>query len=730
MNQTSTSINEHDQLCSADLAINQIPQRVSAAKRILFLALTGILLLTSITTQAQRKMENLGRGTVAMRKDADEVFVSWRILGLEFNAGVKYNLYRGTTLIASNLNVSNFTDVITTNSTYQVAPVVGGVVQAKSPTVAVTTTIHGTNTLPCLKVPIRNTAGYTPKFIFTGDLDGNGELDFVFTKQPDDPAKTILLEAYTSKGVFLWQADMGPNSVNKYNIEPGSSTLDRGHGDNFTVYDLNSDGKAEVIVRIANGVKFGDGTTFTYAADNNRQFISILNGMTGAQLAYKSVPTNFLSDGPMNGHMGIAYIDGVNPSVIWESKNRVGDGDFNQMITAYTWLGGNVSLNWTRLRPAAGSNAWPDGHQIRCVDVNGDGKDDVLPMGHVINGTNGTVLYSLNATGGVVHGDRFQVGDFDPSRPGLEGYNIQQNNPTGMAWSYYDAKTGQILKKQTIPAPPLVDYGRGLAGDFDPTVAGWEFWTFTDGMYNINGSKTSTAMPASYPNMKIWWDGDVLSENLDNGKLSKWDHVGDFENRLYTFKNYIDVGANVPGLYGDILGDWREEIVYLADDKNSLLIFTPITPTSTRLYTLLHNPEYRLCLTSRGYYASTMTDFYLGNGMATPPTPNIVYANRTTPTGTFQTAASNESVLSLANLTDLESNSEMVVYPNPSSAAFKVTVGGSFDYVIYDQAGNKVEAGNGSNSSTQIGASLKPAIYILNVTTSVGETKKYKLIKQ
>lgn len=696
-------------------------------KTVAIIAFSALLLLVTNVGQAQRKMENLGRGTVAMRSSASQVFVSWRILGLEFNAGVKYNLYRGTTLIASNLNVSNYVDNITTNSTYQVAAVVGTTVQPKSPAVNVTTTIHGTNTIPCLKVPIRNTAGYTPKFIFTGDLDGNGELDFVFSKQPDDPAKTILLEAYTSKGVFLWQADMGPNSVNKYNIEPGSSTLDIGHGDNFTVYDLNSDGKAEVIVRVANGVKFGDGSTFSYAADNNRQFIVILNGMTGAQLAYKSVPTDFLADGPMNGHMGIAYIDGINPSIIWEAKNRVGSGNFNEMITAYTWLGGGISLNWTRLRPAASEGSFPDGHQIRCLDVNGDGKDDVLPMGHAINGTNGTVLYSLKATANMNHGDRFQIGDMDPSRPGLEGYAIQQNNPTGMAWGYYDAKTGALLKSQTLA--PTVDYGRGLAGDFDPTVAGWEFWTFTDGIYNVNGTRTSTVLPASYPNMRIFWDGDNLSENLDNGKMTKWNHVGDYEDRLYTFRNYIQVGANVPGLYGDIIGDWREEIVYLADDKNSLLIFTSTAPTSIRMYTLLHNPAYRNCLTSRGYYASTGTDFYFGNGMVAPPTPNIVYANRTTPTGTFQIKA-DDQLLSLSTINELETTeAATVVFPNPSSEAFNISVGGSFNYVIYDQSGKKVEAGSGDNNS-KIGGNLKPAIYILNITTSTGEVKKYKLVKQ
>lgn len=39
---------------------------------------------------------------------------------------------------------------------------------------------------------------------------------------------------------------MGPNSENQNNIEPGSSALNVGHWDGITVYDFDSDGKAEV----------------------------------------------------------------------------------------------------------------------------------------------------------------------------------------------------------------------------------------------------------------------------------------------------------------------------------------------------------------------------------------------------------------------------------------------------------------------------------------------------
>ena len=73
------------------------------------------------------------------------------------------------------------------------------------------------------------------------------------------PASRQVLEAYKRDGTFLWRVDMGPNSRQQDNIEPGSSTISVGNWDGVTVYDLDSDGKAEVIISTANGVVFGDG---------------------------------------------------------------------------------------------------------------------------------------------------------------------------------------------------------------------------------------------------------------------------------------------------------------------------------------------------------------------------------------------------------------------------------------------------------------------------------------
>src|SRR5690606_18039046 len=199
---------------------------------------------------------------------------------------------------------------------------------------------------PFYKIPIVPTPGYYVLHVNVGDVDGDGEYDFILDKQPkEDNSKPTLVEAYKRDGTFLWQIDLGPNSTNRDNINPGSSAINAGHGDNITVYDINNDGKAEVILRTANGVKFADGKTVA-DVNNNRQYMSVINGLTGVEISRTLYNNLHLDRGPMQGHLAIAYLDGINPSVVWEAKNRNADGSFNEYVTAWDWKGGTLVQKW------------------------------------------------------------------------------------------------------------------------------------------------------------------------------------------------------------------------------------------------------------------------------------------------------------------------------------------------------------------------------------------------
>ncbi|MBN2164717.1 MAG: autotransporter-associated beta strand repeat-containing protein [Marinilabiliaceae bacterium] len=577
-------------------------------KRIILLL---VVVFSLAGLNAQRKMENLGRGTVAVR-NGSSTFVSWRIKADEFNNGTTYNLYRDNSLVASGLSVSNYSDTYSSGSKYSVAAVVDGVEQPQSLQV-------GIESSQIITVPLNNIGSYHIPMVWSGDLDGDSEYEFVVVRIPNDASQTIKLEAYDVDGSRFWQIDLGPLSINRDNIEGDAAVLCNGMWDGVTVYDLDMDGKSEVILKTANGTVLGDGTKVTFS-NNIQNFISVLNGQTGAEISRVALPDIFISDGPLQSQLAIAYLDGINPSVIAKAKNRKDNGWFNRLIAAYDYSSGTISEQWLWTDPGN----CPEFHQLRMVDVDLDGKDEICDGGTVVN-EDGSLLYSLGPLG-VVHGDRFHIGDLDPDRPGLEGYGIQQDNANGLAWYYYDASNGELL--QTQYQSYIGDYARGNAADLDPNHPGFEMWTFTDGIYNVQDGKITNNITSSYPNFRLWWDGDLQSEMLDGVKFNNWNYVNDYEERILTASDFgaTTVTRSAPAMYGDIIGDWREEVVFARNDHNALLIFTTINPTNERIYTLLQNPEYRLCLTAKGYYQSAQLDYFLGYDMSTPPTPAIINA--------------------------------------------------------------------------------------------------------
>jgi hypothetical protein len=221
----------------------------------------------------------------------------------------------------------------------------------------------------------------------------------------------------------------------------------------------------------------------------------------------------------------------------------------------------------------------------------------------------------------------------DPNRAGLQGYGVQQDNPSGLREYYYDAATGQIIWKHIESG--LGDVGRGMAGDIDPRQPGYEVWSFS-GLYN--GPTNRLAEPntalAPWPQLGLWWDGDTTMELLNAGKIEKWNPAAPAASgsvpRLVSTWNFgaVTAAQSGPTLTGDILGDWREEVVYTNAGFSELIIFTTNVPSSTRLYTLAHNPAYRNAMTLKGYMQSHHVDYFLGANMTAPPRPAITYTPR------------------------------------------------------------------------------------------------------
>lgn len=598
-------------------------------RRIALGCLALCLGLLPLSAGAQRLMENLGRGVVAVRSGSDQVFVSWRLLGLD-PEDIRFNVYRSADggppakLNGSPLDAGcNFTDTtadLSQDNAYHVRPVIGGVEQDAAS--AYTLPANATED-PLFRLPLQPLANHYVHFAWVGDLDGDGEYDYVVNRLGSTGGQTQKLEAYKRDGTFLWRADFGPNSVDPEGVYPSAAAIDAGQWDGVTVYDIDSDGRAEVIVKSADGVTFGDGTTLSHG-DDVTQFISVLDGMTGAELDRELLP-NPWRHRALGTCFGIGYPDGQRPSLIIHAKNRAGGSGtpFNVIQSAWDFRDGEITNRWSIQWDA--SSAPPVAHQMRIVDLDGDGRDDLLPGMHAV-GSDGELLYNLGDQG-VVHGDRFHIGDLDPDRPGLEGYGIQQDNPNGLTEYFHDAATGEILWSVNL-GPPGPDAARGTAADIDPAHPGYEVWSFY-GIRNASGTVISTSDERPWPNFRIWWDGDVRSENLNETMVEKWDPVGEGRTRLLTGwrSGAEDTWRGAPTFYGDIIGDWREEIIFEHNNRSELLIFTTPIPTDVRLYTPAHNPAYRNGMTVKGYMQSHMVDYYLGEGMADPPRPDIVYVS-------------------------------------------------------------------------------------------------------
>ncbi len=144
--------------------------------------------------------------------------------------------------------------------------------------------------------------------------------------------------------------------------------------------------------------------------------------------------------------------------------------------------------------------------------------------------------------------------------------------------------------------------------------------------YNCKGEKISDRRPRSC-NFGVWWDGDLLRELLDRTTVSKWHGETGTESVLLAAQGRASNNGSkaTPCLSADLLGDWREEIIWRSADNKELRIYVTTLPTPHRLTTLMHDPQYRLSVAWQnvGYNQPPQPSFFLGDGMKPPPRPAL-----------------------------------------------------------------------------------------------------------
>ncbi len=604
--------------------------------------------------------ENLNRGVVAVRSGG-QVLISWRTLTSD-RVGQTFDVYRN----GQKLNDASLTEggtcfvdkaPLTGDATYEVC---GG----DKP---------GSYTLPAdapegyLPVKLQRPEGgttpdgrpfsYSANDASVGDVDGDGQYEIFLKWDPsnahdnahDGYTGPTLFDCYRLDGTLLWRINMG------INIRSGA------HYVSFVVYDLDGDGRAELMVRTSDGTIDGKGNVIGDAQADYRhrgpegtqeptpqkewgkynregrpmtgriltgpEYITVFNGLTGEAMdtqPYIPERGNLADWGDNYANRsdrmlaGVAYLDGRHASALFCRGYYT-----RTVIAAWDWDGHELRTHWVfdTNTPEWNAYAGQGNHNLRVADVDGDGCDEIT-YGSMCVDHDGRGLYNT----GMGHGDAMHLMAFDPMIPELQVWDCHENKRDGS--DFRNARTGEVV----FQIPSSSDVGRCMAADIDPTNPGVEMWSSdSHGIRTITGEVLYSAQDPDDPqhqqhlklngrrlsvNFGIWWDGDLLRELLDHETVSKYD----WENKAIVDLVHFDGvmfnngSKSNPCLSADILGDWREEVIARTKESDELRIYISPIPTQYRINCLMEDIPYRLSTAAQnsGYNQPSEPGFYLG----------------------------------------------------------------------------------------------------------------------
>ncbi|MGP4114737.1 rhamnogalacturonan lyase [Streptomyces sp. 4N509B] len=406
------------------------------------------------------------------------------------------------------------------------------------------------------------------------------------------------------------------------------------------------------------------------------EYLSVFDGATGEELETIRYPVPRGDDGLMWGDYamsriepanrvdrflaGVAYLDGTHPSAVFARGYYT-----RSTLVAYRWDGRRLREQWhVDSGHAPMSNPFNDSphgvegtdpeygtlttqgfHSMSAADVDGDGRQEIV-YGSATLDDDGDLLYSSydvgppdSATPGqdmkLGHGDAMHVADLDPTRDGLEIFSAHEGGayaPYGYAMR--DAATGEVL----WGGYSGLDTGRAMVGDVEPGIPGFEAWAMNDdtahgspiALWDARGQWLADVPPGS--NQSVRWAADLTTQIVNGAQtevyetptLDDW-RRGTLVTAEGTTTNNWDKGN--PSLVADILGDWREELLLPTIDSSAIRIYLSTEVTEHKLYTLMHDPQYRVEVARQQttYNQPSYPSFYLGSDtdFSRVPVPNI-----------------------------------------------------------------------------------------------------------
>lgn len=527
-------------------------------------------LLLANSAFAQRLMENLDRGVVAINQGEGKVFIGWRLLGTEV-IGTPFNVYRQSgSGQAVKLNDGALTgptylvdnNPLTENSTYFVRSLASGQEQNEDGKflLAAGAPVRNYVEIP-LQLPERTQAGDGS----VADLDGDGQYEIIVKGVVNEidsaspgVADKAILQAYKMDGKLLWTITMGKN------IREGE------HDTMFMVADYDGDGRAEIAVRTSDGSIDGTGQVIgdpnadwrdmdpqsrAYGKNlTDHAYMTIFDGLTGKLLAKEPyVPGPIPVDGwggiggnsgndnngtrSMRFLAGVAYLDGQLPSAVM-CRGVYG----RTALAAWDYRGGKLSLRWlfdTNDHPRKGQPYIPSNTSVsaavglnKVTDNTGKNWDGTRPGEAMVWDRDGIAEYAMiiAVDGPVVTVNR-QLTPGENKASHTYGYTGQGGHALSVADVDNDGKDEIIYKSMVVD-----DNGKGLfvtglrhgdamhVGDLDVTRPGLE-------VFGVQENETEHG--SSWPK----WTPAAAMYDAKTGEL------------LWGIRNGVDAGA---GLAGDI----------------------------------------------------------------------------------------------------------------------------------------------------------------------------------
>ena len=476
----------------------------------------------------QMSMEALNRGLIVMRQSPDSITVSWRLLN-EDPQYITFDLFAGNHSLIRNTS-KTFVNLPAKDFDFSQPNVFR--LTAHTDKAAPKRLQEGTYTLPAnapvgyLDIPLNKPADaglgtpaqcrYSANDCTMADMDGDGQMEIIVKWDPSNSHDNshqgytghVLVDCYSLTPLpdkqqadsalqnFLWRIDLGPN------IRAGA------HYTQIMAYDLDGDGKAEVVMKTGDGTVDALGNVIGDASANHvnerghvykgPEYLTVFCGETGKAL----YTTDYVPErgapglwGDLKQNRSDRYLACVgyfgNTRTVKKNGKKTEErlpsvvmcrGYYTRStLVAWDWDGKQLTQRWffdsyegAELKDKGDKwvvekpGPWGDfssqgNHSLIVADVDSDGWDEII-YGSCTIDHNGKGLYSTK----LGHGDAMHLGPMLPDNDNL------------YVWAW--AKSNMIRRSMSEHNDP-----NNTADNVAPYI---DFKTFIQGKY-MTGDGTS-----------------------------------------------------------------------------------------------------------------------------------------------------------------------------------------------------------------------------------------------